>query len=67
MPKSGSKKPPHVYIHNSNLYYTLEQLKTVVVKLEPCCTSIGTKIQHKIKLNFNHPVRELMWFQQFIL
>ncbi len=61
MPKCGIKKSLHILIHNSNLYYTLKQLKTIVVKLQPCCESIGTKID-KIKFHFNHPVKEFLWF-----
>lgn len=64
MPKCGIKKPLHVLIHNSNLYYTLKQLKEKVIPIIECCSALGTKLPEKPRLQFNHPMKEMLWFMK---
>jgi len=61
MGKCGIDKPIWIMIHNSNLYYCLEQLKLTVPENNAyCIESQGTK-KRRFNLNFNHPAKEFVY------
>lgn len=62
MVKCGIWTPKWIIIHKTHIHCVELELKKKIKRInEPCCVGVGTYVPKIIRLNFNHPVKELVW------